>query len=40
MCTADYAWKHEIEAQIQPEIGNITVKDMFPLFTVAFHRTS
>ena len=29
MCTADYAWKHEIEAQIQPEIGNITVKDMF-----------
>jgi hypothetical protein len=29
MCTADYAWEHELEAQIQPEIGDITVQDMF-----------
>lgn len=29
LCTADYAWEHELESQIQPQIGNIIVQDMF-----------
>jgi hypothetical protein len=28
MCTSEYAWEQTMHAQIQPQIGNITIQDM------------